>query len=274
MNNDPGVLHLTGAQIMGSMDWQANLAKALRVIEQAAEAGAQVVVLPENTLYCRAHASDPLYGQALDGPFVQALQKISAQKQILVIAGMGEPAEDGRIHNTLVALAEGERVAQYRKLHLYDAFAVKESDEFVPGVAPPPVFSWRGFSFGLMTCYDIRFPEQARYLAERGADVLVVPTAWFAGAQKEWHWKIMCAARALENGVYLAGIDLCGNARIGCSQIVDPMGVAIAQLGGNEGLLSATLEKRVLQQACEAMPLLAQRRFAISDKPLPPGYFQ
>ncbi len=130
----------------------------------------------------------------------------------------------------------------YRKIHLYDAFGFKESDKFEPGSAiSPPVISGE-YRFGVMICYDLRFPEMARILALEGANILVAPAGWVQGDLKVDHWQTMIKARALENGCYLIAPGQTGNIYIGHSMVVDPLGRTIVDLGEREKFGSRRVE--------------------------------
>ena len=161
-----------------------------------------------------------------------------------------------------MALRRGEIIAQYRKLHLYDAFSMQESVNVVPGSDVPPLVPVAGMQVGMMTCYDLRFPELARRLALDGADVLVVPSAWVKGPLKEAHWAVLSTARALENTCYVAAVGECGPRNIGASMVVDPLGVVIAQAGEQATLLFADLDPDRIRHAREVLPVLKNRRFA------------
>ena len=114
-----------------------------------------------------------------------------------------------------------------------------------------------------MTCYDVRFPEVARSLAVRGADVIIVSAAWVRGRLKERHWKLMTAARALENTCYVLACSEVSARNIGCSSVIDPLGEVIAQAGdGQAGMLIARLHREVLESARRTLPVLENRRFA------------
>lgn len=257
-------MKISAYQMAGGMDYVRNLERCRHAAYLAAQAGAKLLVLPEGAMFLRAQECDETMVQTLDGEFVQTLAALSKQYALTIVAGMFEPAPDGRAYNTLVALQAGCLVAQYRKLHLYDAFDVQESARITAGDALPPVFSCEGVSVGLMTCYDVRFPETARALALQGAEVIALPAAWFAGAHKEYHWQLLCAARALENGVYVLGAGMCGGNRIGQSLWVDALGIVRAQLGQEEGLLCAEVDWQQLQSIRQRLPLLRQRRFEIA----------
>jgi predicted amidohydrolase len=133
---------------------------------------------------------------------------------------------DPRPFNTVVALPpDGRLIGSYRKLHLYDAFGFAESELFPPGQhGPPLVFEASGLARGVMTCYDLRFPEIARALVDARADVLLVPSAWVAGPAKEDHWMTLLRARAIENTTYVVAAGQTGPSYVGHSVVVDPMG--------------------------------------------------
>ena len=115
---------------------------------------------------------------------------------------MFEVSDDpDRPYNTLVVVDRDGLRASYRKIHLYDSFGYKESDRLLAGPVEPVLVDVGGFRVGLMTCYDLRFPELARELVSRGAELLVVPSAWVAGPAKVDHWRTLATARAIENTV-------------------------------------------------------------------------
>ena len=142
-----------------------------------------------------------------------------------------------RAINAQLAVRDGEIVARYDKLHLYDAFTMQESQRVSAGNAVPPLVEVGGMKVGMMTCYDIRFPELARRLALDGADVLVLPSARVRGPLKEMHWEVLATARALENTCYLIAVGECGPRNIGSSLIIDPLGVTIARAAETEALV-------------------------------------
>ncbi|MCZ8399354.1 deaminated glutathione amidase [Achromobacter ruhlandii] len=244
--------------------WEDNARVCLDLMRRAAEAGADLLVLPEGIL-ARDIADPDLVrraAQPLDGPFMTQLQALSRGLDLTVIMTVHTPAAGERVWNTQVALRRGEIVAQYRKLHLYDAFSMQESVNVVPGDEVPPLVSVAGMRVGMMTCYDLRFPELARRLALDGADVLVVPSAWVKGPLKEAHWSVLSTARALENTCYVAAVGECGPRNIGASLVVDPLGVAIAQAGEQEALVFADLDPARIAHARDVLPVLKNRRFA------------
>ena len=171
------------------------------------------------------------------------------------------PTHDGRVANVLVVLQKGKIVARYHKLHLYDAFSMKESTNVDAGDALPPVVTIGDMSVGVMTCYDLRFPEVAKSLALRGAELIVVPAAWVKGAHKERHWETLISARALDTTCYVAAVSECGPRNIGCSMVADPLGIVIARAAETPALVLAELPRERLENVRAALPVLANGRF-------------
>ncbi len=128
-----------------------------------------------------------------------------------------------------------------------------------------------GLRFGLLNCYDLRFPEMARALVDRGADVLLVGSGWVPGPLKELHWETLLRARAIENTCYVAAACQGAPASIGLSMIVDPNGQVAASVAGNEGIAAATLRAERLLSVRKVLPCLEHRRYAVvarHDEPL------
>jgi predicted amidohydrolase len=118
-----------------------------------------------------------------------------------------------------------------------------------------------GFLVGLMTCYDLRFPELARELVRQGAELLVVPSAWVAGPGKVQHWRTLASARAIENTVFLAAVGQPGPRYTGHSLVVAPTGDLVAELGDGDHVLTASVDRDTLEQARADNPSLLNRRF-------------
>jgi predicted amidohydrolase len=182
---------------------------------------------------------------------------------IPLVAGVVETAEDsGKAYNTLVAFGpDGARLAFYRKIHLFDAQGFGESTFIKPGPSTDPVvFESGGARFGLMTCYDLRFPELARSLADAGAQVLLVCSSWVPGDHKTEQWLALNAARAIENSVYVAGVCQAPPVSVGRSILVNPMGVVEAGLGLAPGVRAADISFETVARVREAFPMFRQRR--------------
>ena len=202
------------------------------------------------------------FAEPLDGPFVRRLTALAADRGTTVVAGMFETSEDpARPYNTLAVVdADGLR-ASYRKIHLYDSFGYRESDRLTAGPVEPVLVDVGGLSVGLMTCYDLRFPELARELVARGAQLLVAPSAWVAGPGKVHHWRTLVSARAIENTVFVAAVGQPGPRYTGHSLLVGPDGRLLAEVGDGNRVLTATVSTEELASAREENPSLLNRRF-------------
>jgi predicted amidohydrolase len=229
-----------------------------------------LVVLPEATQADFTDRDLDQVAEPLDGPFVGLLARVARQWGTTVVAGMFERRPDGLPWNTLVAVGpDGGVLATYRKVHLYDAFGYRESERLSggdPQAATLAVPGAEGLTVGLMTCYDLRFPEQARVLADAGADLVVVPSAWLAGPSKTEHWSLLLRARAVENTVYVAGVGKAGPRYCGSSMLVDPMGLLV--LGPlpehDDAAAAGEIAPERVAEVREVNPSLANRRWAVS----------
>ena len=256
------------AQFAPGADQAANLAEMRTLAETAVARGARIVVFPEYSSFFEAVLGDASVAAAesLNGPFVTALGRIATDLGVHIVAGLLERSADAdRVQNTLVALdPTGAVVARYRKLHLYDAFGSRESDRVLAGVIEAPeTFAVDGFTVGLQTCYDIRFPEVTRRLVDAGADLVLVPAEWVRGPLKEQHWRTLVTARALENTIYLAAADHAPPSGVGASMVVDPMGVELVTIGETTDVAVAWISPARLAAVRQVNPALALRRFGI-----------
>ena len=266
---------LAVAQLQASAAPAENLASAERAVQRAAARGAQLVILPE--VFMAWLSPDNFTAEAaravaepLDGPFVRGLRQAARQAGAWVVCGVLEApdGEGGRVRNTTVVIDDrGELVATYRKTHLFDAFGYLESKVFEPGDALFEPISTPFGRMGLFVCYELRFPEVARFQAERGADLIVVPSAWVRGPMKEVHWRHLVVARAVESTAYVAACDQVGNQFLGRSLVVDPMGVALAEGPETEALLYAEVDPQRIAQVRATVPSVAHRRPELYQRP-------
>jgi predicted amidohydrolase len=250
-------LRVRAVQVAASLEPDENRGRLRDLVTP----GAELVVLPEAYARDFGEAGSDLsgYAEAPDGHFGTALLEAATEAGTTVVAGMFETSDDpARPHNTL--LVRGGVHAAYRKIHLYDSFGHRESDVLSPGELEPVVLALGGFRLGLMTCYDLRFPELARELVDRGAEVLVVPSAWVAGPRKVDHWRTLVRARAIENTVYVVAAAQPGPRYAGHSMVVDPLGDVLAEAGDGEETLDATLTRERLDEARLTNPSLNNRR--------------
>jgi predicted amidohydrolase len=225
------------------------------------EPGADLVVLPEAFArdFGQAGSDVSAFAEPVDGPFARAVAKAAEATSATVVAGMFEVADDpDRPFNTLVA--DGPHPTTYRKIHLYDSFGYRESDRLTGGPLEPVVLDVAGWQVGLMTCYDLRFPELARRLVDAGAEVLVVPAAWLPGDRKVAHWRTLLAARAIENTCFVVGAGQPEPRYVGHSAVIGPLGDVLAEADGAEQVIDAVLDRCELDEARRTNPSLANRR--------------
>ncbi len=202
------------------------------------------------------------FAEPLDGPFVTSLTGAAAASGATLVAGMFEVSDDpARPYNTLVVVDGSGLTASYRKIHLYDSFGYRESDRLTAGAISPVVVDVAGWKVGLMTCYDLRFPELARMLVDEGAEVLLVPAAWVAGPRKVEHWRTLLRARAVENTVYVAAVGQPGPRYTGHSTVIAPDGDVLLELGPDESRVgSTTVDRQLLDETRQVNPSLTNRR--------------
>jgi deaminated glutathione amidase len=266
------------AQIVSGSDPEENLELVATRAADAAESGAQLVIFPEATMR-RFGLSLAEVAEPVDGPWAQQLGKIAEHHQLVVVAGMFTPSEDGRVRNTLRALGPGVD-AYYDKIHLFDAFGFRESDTVAPGTEPVMITVGET-KVGLTTCYDVRFPGLYIRLAELGAQVICVAASWGAGAGKVEQWQLLTRARALDSTSYLlaagqadpvaAGRTFEGGQEpneqstaaptgVGYSAVISPRGEVLQSLGAEPGLLMVDLDLDLVEQTRSVIPVLANRR--------------
>jgi deaminated glutathione amidase len=255
-------------QLPASPDPAINLARVREALSGAASRGADLAVFPEAT-QARFGSDLRAIAEPLDGPFGSGLAEAARGTGVALAAGVFEPAPGGRVYNTVVAYdAMGTQVAAYRKIHLYDALGEQESAVVAPG-SQPVIADLCGIRVGIMTCYDVRFPELARALAVRGAELIVLPAAWATGLFKEEHWVTLVRARAIENTVWVAAAGQVPDhsapptrapTGVGRSMMVDPMGTVRADLGPFPGLAVSDLDSALTKQVRAVLPCLENRR--------------
>ena len=224
-------------------------------------AAADLIVFPEAFARdFREPGSDVSpFAETLSGPFATEVTDRASSAGTTVLAGMFEQSADPqRPYNTV--LVAGAASTAYRKIHLFDSFGYRESDRLSSGALTPVVFDVNGWRIGLLTCYDLRFPELARRLVEEGAEVLVVPAAWLPGPGKVQHWRTLLSARAIENTVYVVGVGQPAPRYCGNSLVIGPLGEVVAEAGAEQTTVEATLVRASLASARRTNPSLANRR--------------
>ncbi|MEP6695285.1 MAG: carbon-nitrogen hydrolase family protein [Pseudonocardiales bacterium] len=267
---------VAAAQFTASPDKAANRDGCCALIRSAAGRGADLVVLPEAAMLPFGRGDEPLAAVAepLDGPFVEGLGAAARDAGVTVLAGMFEAVPgDHHVFNTVVAVDGSGVLGAYRKVHLFDALGWKESDRLRAGEPADPLLTMAlgGLTVGVLTCYDLRFPELTRALVDAGATLFAVPSAWVAGPLKEDHWVTLARARAIENTCYLAGAGQGPPVYAGCSLIVDPMGLVLAQCGEVDGVALAEVTAGRVAEVRAKLPSLEHRRFAVMPGVPVPG---
>ena len=261
------------AQVSTSDEKRVNLERGVDLIRAAAERGADLLVLPE--LFMAYAPLDKPPGEIVSiaervgGDFVRTLADEARRRRIHLVVGILEKSRKNpeKVHNTVVMVGpDGKVIAKHRKLQLFDSFDYGESSRFEPGSEIEGAFKTRMARMGMMTCYELRFPEMARILALQGAELIVVPTAWVAGRMKEDHLHILARARALENTVFLAVASQTGRIFTGRSLVVDPFGVSICDAGEEEGLVTVDIDTERVRRVREMLPSLRHIRWDVYGK--------
>jgi predicted amidohydrolase len=278
-------MSLAVIQMVSQDDVLANLDAARRLLQQAAEAGARLAVLPENfaamgrrdlAALSRAEAE----GQ---GPILPWLQQTARDLGLWIVAGTiplppdGQPSAKAHACSLLID-EHGERAARYDKLHLFDVDVAdargryRESDDYAFGgrvvVADTPVGR-----LGLTVCYDLRFPELYSRLREAGAELISAPAA-FTAVTGAAHWQVLTRARAIETQCYVlaagqGGTHPGGRETFGHSAIIDPWGRVLAEQPQGEAVLLASRDAAEQAAIRQRMPVALHRRFIAPEQPGP-----
>ena len=262
-------------QLNARDDREANLATARDLLERAADAGADLAVLPEYTDYLGRAAGlpDP---EPVDGEYARFFAKAARELSMWVHAGSFHEAgpDPAHTYNTSIVFdRSGTLAGTYRKIHLYDVeipgrVSYHESATVAPGDEAMTV-TVEGIPVGLSICYDLRFPELYRRLAVHGgAQVLVVPAAFMMHTGRD-HWEVLLRARAIENQCYVLAAAQIGDhdpgrTCYGRSMVIDPWGTVLAQAPDTVGVTVADLDLDRLATIRADLPSLANRRMPIS----------
>ncbi len=255
--NPTDVLRIALVQEASGLEPEANRARLAELTPRDAD----LVVWPEASARDFGDPDSDLsaFAEPVTGPYATEVARVADDLGATLVAGLFETSHDpARPFNTLVA--RGAATASYRKVHLYDSFGYCESDRLLAGEPGPVVVTVGGWSVGLMTCYDLRFPEMARLLVDAGAELIVVPAAWVAGPLKVDHWRTLLRARAIENTVFVAAAGQPAPRYTGHSMVVDPMGLVLAEAGPDAEVVRADVSRAVLEEARRTNPSLRNRR--------------
>lgn len=251
-------MRLALAQIRHGVDKKDNLDRMIELIDKKG-AECDLIVFPET---CMGLAQDgeslrPLAEDIKDGEFATALMQAARRNNVHVCACLWEDSGTDKVYNTAVVYGpEWDIAASYRKIHLFDALSVTESDTMLPGDALPPVFEICGVKCSLAICYDLRFPEVFRSAALRGAELFIVPAAWYKGENKREQLMMLASVRALENTAYCAVADMCGGSFTGASSVYDPYGLCAAMVGAFPSVGGCDISVKRVMEIREKLPCL------------------
>ncbi|HEU4383850.1 MAG TPA: carbon-nitrogen hydrolase family protein [Anaeromyxobacteraceae bacterium] len=267
----PDSFLLGAVQMTSTADRARNLDTAVRLVEEAADLGARLVGLPENFGFMGRDEERIAGAETLEGPTLSALREVARRRRLFVVAGsIAEKVEaPGKTANTSVLLGDdGSVLASYRKIHLFDVSIpdgarYAESETVLPGDRPVVAATPLG-RVGLTVCYDLRFPELYRKLAEQGAEIVAIPSAFTLYTGKD-HWEVLVRARAVENLCYVmapaqVGRHSANRVTFGNAMIVDPWGVVLARCPEGEGVCLAPFRRQRLEQTRRELPSLQHRR--------------
>ncbi len=253
-------------------DVEGNVDRAVAAIAAAADEGADLVALPE--VFNVGYFAFDLYArraEPLDGETLTRIREAARSNGVGVLAGtivedlsatesVATPADEGLANTAVLFDRSGERRLVYRKHHLF-GYDSAEADLLVPGERLPTA-EFGGFTVGVTTCYDLRFPELYRDLAEAGASLVLVPSAW--PYPRVEHWQLLPRVRAIENSNYVATVN--GSAAfesvslVGRSTVYDPWGTILASSDDDPTTVTATVDPDRVRAVREEFPAWRDRR--------------
>lgn len=267
---------IAAVQMNSREDKRHNLATAMRLVAEAASAGADIVALPENFVFLGPQEQEIPSAEPIPGPSTEALAALAREHGIYLLAGSileCVPSEE-RVYNTSALFApDGSEVARYRKIHLFDVeipgrVQSLESATMLAGEEVVSVDTSFG-KIGLSICYDLRFPELYRRLALLDARLVFSPAAFRLYTGKD-HWELLVRARAVENGVYMVAPAQFGASPpdvhcYGNAMIVDPWGTVLARAGERETVITAEIDFDWQDEVRSSLPSLLHRKPAVYD---------
>lgn len=257
---------------------EENVDRAEASIAAAADEGADLVVLPE--LFNVGYFAFDVYQRAaepIEGETLTRLGNVAADRRVGLLAGsivedlasttvVETPAEKGLANTAVLFDRSGNRLAVYRKQHLF-GYGSAEDELLVPGQRLPAV-AFEMFTVGITTCYDLRFPELYRTLAERGVTLVLVPSAW--PYPRVEHWQVLPRTRAIENCNYVAVANGAGEFEeatlLGRSTVYDPWGTPIASTDDGPGIVTTDIEAGRVESVRDEFPAWRDRRRYRSDR--------
>ena len=264
-------------QMNSGDDVETNVSTAEGLLHEAAEGGADLAALPEVFAYLGPSSRHPEIAEPLDGPICRRLASVAQARSMWVLGGSLHELDDGRIYNTSPLFdREGELVAHYRKIHLFDVDLpdqpkIRESSTFTAG-DQLVTHETELARVGLSICYDVRFPELYRGLMALGSEVLLVPSQFLHVTGRD-HWEVLLRARAIENQCFVVAPGQSGTwgppedlrRSFGSSLVADPWGLILARAPEEGvGVWFADLDFAELRRIRNALPALQHRRLGLS----------
>lgn len=248
-------LKLAAHQINFQSSKKQNLDIILRVLEKTK---AQIHVFPEYSMGTPHNGLTQSFvkenAEQISGPFISKILEKSREHQTAVVFTVFL-AENNQIFNTAILAENGEIKATYKKIHLFDALGYKESNLFSSGDKIALV-QIQNFTVGLAICFDLRFPELFRKMAHKGAEIFIVPSAWYKGENKNEQWQVLTKTRAHENNAYLVATNQTSPQFIGNSIIASPFATTIKQANTQETTLIVELDKKSLLESKKQIPTI------------------
>jgi predicted amidohydrolase len=273
-------MKVAAIQYSAGADWRSNIAQLEALLDQVQLIAPDLLVLPEN-VFCQGGD----YRALAEQHSVELHDWLSASARRLgvwLVAGSvplaqrpnGEPVPAPRVRAAqLLFSPQGEQVARYDKLHLFDVDVgdahgrYQESAQFEAGESVV-LADIGGLKTGMMICYDLRFPLLAQRLRQRGAELLIYPSA-FTETTGRAHWELLLRARAVENGCYVLGVNQCGwhsatRQSHGHSMLIDPWGQVVSSLADASGVLVTRLNLDEMHDIRRRLPVHEHQRLAVS----------
>jgi len=271
--------NVAAIQMTSSHDLAENLASAGALLREAKDAGALVACLPENFSFIGLKDADKLQVAEAEGngPVQAFLSDTARQLKMWILGGtiVIRTNDSSRVANSSLLIdSDGERVARYDKIHLFDVTIpgrneqYRESDHVLPGrnpvIADTPVGK-----LGLSVCYDMRFPELYRELVSQGAEWLAMPAAFTVPTGRA-HWETLLRARAIENLCYVvapaqSGLHSSGRETYGDSLIVDYWGQVLSRLAKGAGVITADIDLASQAESRARFPALDNRQLGLAS---------
>lgn len=270
---------VAAVQMASGPNVNANLTEAGRLIAMAADAGARLVVLPENFAIMGMSEIDKVNIREQDGqgPIQDFLAEQSTKHGVWLVGGtVPLVAEDPKkVRGTCLLINDkGQRIARYDKIHLFDVNLPESGENYnesetIERGGDAVVVDTPFGRLGLAVCYDLRFPELFRKMADLGVQIIALPSAFTAMTGRA-HWEVLLRARAIENLCYVVasaqgGYHVSGRETFGDSMIVNPWGVVIDRLASGSGFVTADIDLEYLESMRRNFPVLEHRKMQCSD---------